>query len=74
MTTTTKTPITHADRCDRCGAQARVRATFPIDPQRFGTFASGMVLLFCQHHYNDHEAKLAELVGITLEVSSEPLP
>jgi hypothetical protein len=73
MTTTTKTPITHADRCDRCGAHARVRATFPIDPQRFGTFASGMVLLFCQHHYNGHAAKLAESNDLVIDGSDEPL-
>ncbi len=39
-------PDTHADRCDRCGAQAFVRAVFP----------GGGDLLFCGHHgraYND---------------------
>ena len=40
--------LTKADRCDRCGAAARVRAKLP----------SGAVLLFCQHHANEHEDRL----------------
>lgn len=39
---TTTSPLTSADRCDRCSAQAYVRATF----------ASGSSLLFCGHHGN----------------------
>lgn len=39
--------FTAKDRCDRCGAQARTRAT-----------KDGMVLLFCNHHSNRHESKL----------------
>jgi len=50
--------LTRADRCDRCGAAARVRAKLP----------SGAELLFCQHHANEHEAKLTELAAV-LEVS-----
>ncbi|NBP85955.1 MAG: hypothetical protein EBU54_12500 [Mycobacteriaceae bacterium] len=38
--TVTSPGLTRADRCDRCGAVARVRATLP----------SGAELLFCQHH------------------------
>ncbi len=56
--TATRPPLTQADRCDRCGAAARVRATLP----------SGGELLFCQHHANEHEAKLVELAAV-LEVS-----
>lgn len=37
--TETKTPITTFDRCDKCGAQAMVRATL----------MSGL-LYFCGHH------------------------
>ena len=37
-----------ADRCDRCGAQAYVRATLP----------SGSDLVFCGHHGNEHRADL----------------
>ncbi|GAC1396591.1 MAG: hypothetical protein NVSMB60_05480 [Mycobacterium sp.] len=50
--------LTKADRCDRCGAAARVRAKLP----------SGAELLFCQHHAYEHEAKLIELAAI-LEAS-----
>lgn len=45
-------------RADRCGAAARVRAKLP----------SGAELLFCQHHANEHEAKLTEMSAV-LEVS-----
>ena len=55
MTTTTYPLATQdvvalsgADRCDRCRAQAYVRATFP----------SGAELLFCGHHANEHRAAL----------------
>ena len=51
--------LTRADRCDRCGAGARVRAKLPSDAE----------LLFCQHHANKHEAKLIELAAV-IEVSS----
>lgn len=56
--TLTSPELTRADRCDRCGAAARVRAKLP----------SGAELLFCQHHANKHEAKLTELSAV-LEVS-----
>jgi len=49
--TLTSPELTRADRCDRCGAAARVRAKLP----------SGAELLFCQHHANEHESKLIEL-------------
>ena len=41
-------PLTAADRCDRCGAQAYVRATLP----------AGTELLFCGHHGNAHRPSL----------------
>lgn len=41
--------LTAADRCDRCGAQARVRVAL----------ASGE-LLFCGHHAKEHEPVLRE--------------
>ena len=63
MNATLTTPeLTRADRCDRCGAAARVRAKLP----------SGAELLFCQHDANEHEAKLVELSAI-LEASAVPL-
>lgn len=47
--TTIETPaLTGADRCDRCGAQAYVRAVL----------ASGGELLFCAHHARGVESKL----------------
>ena len=49
--TLTSAPLTAADRCDRCGAAARVRAVLP----------TGGELLFCQHHANKHADKLREL-------------
>ncbi|GAA4815669.1 DUF7455 domain-containing protein [Tomitella cavernea] len=45
------TPLTAADRCDRCGAGAKVRVTLP----------SGGELLFCRHHGNEHETRLREI-------------
>ncbi len=42
--------LTRADRCDRCSAQAFVRAVLPS--------ADGLELLFCGHHFRDHELKL----------------
>ena len=56
--TLTGSVLTRADRCDRCGAAAKVRAKLP----------SGGELLFCQHHANEHEARLLELAAV-LEVS-----
>ncbi|GGS50767.1 MULTISPECIES: DUF7455 domain-containing protein [Actinokineospora] len=53
MTTTTLTrpELTAADRCDRCGAAAKVRAVLP----------SGGELLFCNHHARAHEDRLREM-------------
>lgn len=50
MTTTTTSPLTAADRCDRCGAQAYVRVVLP----------SGE-LLFCSHHARHHAAAFADV-------------
>lgn len=49
--TLTQPALTAADRCDRCGAAAQVRAVLP----------TGGELLFCGHHARAHEAKLKEL-------------
>ena len=45
---TLETPLNASDRCDRCGAQAYVRATLP----------GGTELLFCGHHGNAHRPSL----------------
>lgn len=44
-------PLTKEDRCDAgCGAQARVRVWLP----------SSGVLIFCAHHFRQHEAALTQ--------------
>jgi hypothetical protein len=43
------TPLNALDRCDRCGAQAYVRATL----------LSGGELLFCAHHGKEYAEKLS---------------
>ncbi|TSD96035.1 hypothetical protein FOS14_16860 [Skermania sp. ID1734] len=49
--TLTRSPLTAADRCDRCGAAAKVRAVL----------TSGGELLFCQHHANKYGAGLRDI-------------
>lgn len=49
--TLTSPQLTAADRCDRCGAGARVRAVLP----------AGGELLFCGHHAKKHADRLREL-------------
>ena len=52
MTTTTAAPpLSPADRCDRCGARAIVRAVLP----------GGGDLLFCAHHGREHATKIREV-------------
>jgi len=43
--------LTAVDRCDRCGAQAYVRALLP----------SGLELLFCAHHSRQHSSALTKI-------------
>lgn len=43
--------MTSADRCDRCGAQAYLRATLP----------NGGELLFCAHHGREHRERLEQM-------------
>jgi len=50
--------LTALDRCDRCGAQAYVRVIL----------AAGGELLFCGHHFREHEARLRPL---SLDVQDE---
>jgi hypothetical protein len=49
--TLTRPELTAADRCDRCGAPAKLRAILP----------SGGELLFCGHHAREFEAGLRHL-------------
>lgn len=50
MTTALAPNLTAADRCDRCGAQAYVRARL----------INGGELLFCAHHGREHLPKLRD--------------
>lgn len=57
MTKTTTRPLSAADRCDRCGAQAYVRVVL----------ANGE-LLFCAHHARRHADAFA---GVAVHVHDE---
>ena len=46
--------LTAADRCDRCGAAASVRAVL----------STGGELLFCGHHARQHASRLEELAAV----------
>lgn len=64
---TTLTPsdaaeLTAADRCDRCSAQARVRAIMP----------GGGDLMFCNHHAQKYEEQLRK-VAVRIIASGVPL-
>lgn len=48
--TATKPSLSATDRCDRCGAQAYMRAELP----------SGLELMFCAHHGREHQQKLQQ--------------
>ncbi len=51
-------PLTAADRCDRCGAQAYVRVLL----------ANSGELLFCAHHNRKHASAL---IKIAVEIQDE---
>ena len=59
--------LTHADRCDRCGAQAFFRALLTAGE-----------LLFCAHHGREHAARLGqvalEVQDGTAAINSRPSP
>lgn len=59
LRTETSTPLTNADRCDRCGSRAYVRAVINNTP-----------LHFCRHHGNQH---MLSLVEFTHDIYVEPL-
>lgn len=58
MTTALAPELTAADRCDRCGAQAYIRARL----------VSGGELLFCAHHGREH---LPALQGKAIDIHDE---
>ncbi|NPC95290.1 hypothetical protein HOQ23_00720 [Nocardioides sp. zg-DK7169] len=51
------TPLTAADRCDRCGAQAYLRVELQ----------TGGELLFCAHHAREHGDKLKEIAANVID-------
>jgi hypothetical protein len=53
--------LTHDDRCDRCGAQAFIRAVLP-----------GGDLLFCGHHGRSHALALAA-VALVVEDGTDAI-
>lgn len=55
----TSSPLTAQDRCDRCGAQAYVRAVLP----------GGGDLLFCRHHARTHGDRLRQVALSVLDES-----
>ena len=61
MNTTTSAPLTVADRCDRCGAQAYVKVTLPAGE-----------LLFCAHHARAH-APAFEDVAVDIQDETDKL-
>ena len=54
--------LTVLDRCDRCGAQAYVRALLP----------SGLELVFCAHHGRQYAAALTR-IAVVIEDETERL-
>jgi hypothetical protein len=54
--------LTAMDRCDRCGAQAYVRALLP----------NGLELLFCAHHNRQHSSVLTK-IAVDIHDESERL-
>lgn len=56
MNSTLTPELTVADRCDRCGAQAYVRARL----------ADGLELHFCAHHGRAHLDKLRDMQDIDI--------
>jgi hypothetical protein len=50
--------LTAADRCDRCGVRAYVRALLP----------NGLELLFCAHHHRQYASALTK---IAVEIHDE---
>ena len=53
MTSMIASPLTAADRCDRCGAQAYLRVVL----------LSGGELLFCAHHGRKFEPELKKIAA-----------
>ncbi|GAB3489078.1 MAG TPA: hypothetical protein VG502_00525 [Flexivirga sp.] len=57
VTTAVAPTLTASDRCDRCGAQAFIRARLSSDQD----------LLFCAHHGREHLDKLREIADEVID-------
>lgn len=57
MNATLAPSLSAADRCDRCGAQAYIRARL----------VGGGELLFCAHHAREHGDKLKEIAVTVID-------
>jgi hypothetical protein len=64
VTTALAPTLTVADRCDRCGARAYVRASL----------SSGGELLFCAHHGREHLPKLQNLATSIQDETDRLMP
>jgi len=51
--TTSPAPPSAGDRCDRCGAQAKIRMVLP----------GGGDLVFCGHHAREYDTKIREVAA-----------
>jgi hypothetical protein len=56
-------PLTGKDRCDRCGCQAYAKVRMP----------SGSELLFCGHHLNLYMPVLIDVAGTIYDYSTARL-
>jgi hypothetical protein len=56
-----QTPLNSLDRCDRCGAQAYVRAIL----------VSGGELLFCSHHAKEYAEGLKPVAAVIQDESQK---
>ena len=54
-------PLNALDRCDRCGAQAYVRAVL----------LSGGELMFCAHHGKEYAEKLKSVAATIIDESEK---
>lgn len=48
--------LARVDRCDRCGAEGRVRVVL---------ISTGLPLVFCAHHYGEQERALRPVATVT---------
>ncbi|WP_425459352.1 DUF7455 domain-containing protein [Flexivirga caeni] len=64
MTTAVAPTLTASDRCDRCGAQAFIRARLSSDQD----------LLFCAHHGREHLDKLRAIAEEVIDETDRLQP